>query len=508
MSLSTAFAIGASGLADITARLGIVSQNVANASTPGYSREVAATTALTADGAGRGVARAPATLVTDTALAAATLDATATASGLAARQSALAGIDAAQGAPGAGTDIASQLGKMQDSFTALATDPANATQQSAVVGAAATLAAQIRSVAGAIATARQNAQDAMVSDVSTANAALGQIGALSRQIIAARAGGQSTADLENQRAGVLNTLGQILPLRPVALPNGGLRVLTTNGINLPTDAASGPLAVATATLGPASSYPAAGAPAVTLGGVDVTTQLGAGTLGAERTLRDTTLPAQQATLDEFAHTLSTRLDSQGLTLFTAPSGAIPGGTPPPVQAGYVGYSGIITVNPVVAATPALVRDGTHAVAASATGPAAFTPNPPGGPAGFTTLVSRVLNYAFAAQVQAGVAQSSPATTGLGPTGTLAAPFAPPADLAGFATATLAAQAADSATTSADLAIAQGTQTSLQGKLTAETGVSMDQEMSSMITLQTAYGANAKVLTAVQSMWSTLLGMVQ
>ena len=45
---------------------------------------------------------------------------------------------------------------------------------------------------------------------------------------------------------------------------------------------------------------------------------------------------------------------------------------------------------------------------------------------------------------------------------------------------------------------------LETKLTAVTGVSVDTEMSDMIRLQSAYGANAKVIQAVQDMWTQLL----
>ena len=55
--------------------------------------------------------------------------------------------------------------------------------------------------------------------------------------------------------------------------------------------------------------------------------------------------------------------------------------------------------------------------------------------------------------------------------------------------------------------AQTLQTTLQTKLTNETGVNMDTEMSDMIALQNAYGANAKVMAAVQGMFNQLLATV-
>ncbi len=152
----------------------------------------------------------------------------------------------------------------------------------------------------------------------------------------------------------------------------------------------------------------------------------------------------------------------------------------------------IQVNPVVAATAALVRDGTQAVTASATGATAFTPNPTGGPAGFSTMIGRVLDYVLGAEVQAGVSQPAAVTTGLGATGTLNAPYAPPTTLAGFASALTAAQAQERGAVATALTTETGVQTSLTTKLNAASGVSVDSEMSEMIALQNAYGANAKV----------------
>jgi flagellar hook-associated protein 1 len=50
---------------------------------------------------------------------------------------------------------------------------------------------------------------------------------------------------------------------------------------------------------------------------------------------------------------------------------------------------------------------------------------------------------------------------------------------------------------------QGVQTTLQSRLSSETGVSLDAEMSQMIALQNAYDANAHVLTTIQSMYAQL-----
>ena len=48
---------------------------------------------------------------------------------------------------------------------------------------------------------------------------------------------------------------------------------------------------------------------------------------------------------------------------------------------------------------------------------------------------------------------------------------------------------------------------MQSKLTASSGVSMDTELSNMVALQNAYGANARVVSAAQTMWNSLLTAV-
>ncbi len=154
-----------------------------------------------------------------------------------------------------------------------------------------------------------------------------------------------------------------------------------------------------------------------------------------------------------------------------------------------------------------MRDGTHAVAGSPTGASAFTPNPPGGPAGFSGMIARVLDFALGSQAQPGVAQAAPAATGLGPGGDQNAGFSPPRDLGGFATALVGSMSQTTSAVSTALTSAQALQTGLQARLSSSSGVSIDTEMSNMIELQNAYGANAKIITAVQSMWATLLQMV-
>ena len=160
------------------------------------------------------------------------------------------------------------------------------------------------------------------------------------------------------------------------------------------------------------------------------------------------------------------------------------------------------------ANPALLRDGTHAVAGSAGGPTAFAPNPAGGPAGFTALLDRALDHGLGATAAAGAPWPAIRTGGLGPDGTLASPFAAPPGLEAYAARLAAAQTGDRAAATEARAQAEGLREVLEGKVGQRSGVDPDAEMAAMVALQNAYAANARVLGTVQAMWDSLLAAVR
>ena len=511
MDLGAALSIATSGLASVQGQIAVVSQNVANANTAGYAEEIAAPTSMTAAGQGSGVRLAPTVVVSSPALQTSLYGQNAAVAYQTTMSTALSAVTAVEGstdsATGSDGSLTSLTGALQTAFTSLGADPSNNAQQQTVVDAASSLVSAVQSLAGTYATERQAASDGVATTVATINQSLSTIGSLSSQIVALKAQGLSTADLENQRGAAMTTLSGAVGVRFQEQPNGNMLVSTTSGLSLPTNVASGALAYSSPTLAATSAYGASPTastiPAVTLGGVDVTASLTGGTIGADIQLRDVTLPTDGAELDSFAATVAQRFDAQGLTLFTDANGNVPAaGTNP------VGFSTAMTVNGAVVADPTLVRDGTHDVATGdPSGAASFTSNPAGGPAGFTTLIDRVVQNTFGSEVANGVAQPVVATSGLGTVGTLSLRYDGTGSLTDFAGNLVAAQGADSADATAGLTTATGVQTALQGKLSDATSVSVDSEMATMTSLQNSYSANAKVIAAVQSMFGDLLDAV-
>jgi flagellar hook-associated protein 1 FlgK len=495
VSLDGVIAVASGGIQNINRQMAVVSQNVANASTPGYAAEISTQSSMTADGQGMGVRTGPAVRNVDIALQGEVFGQNATVGGLLTRQTALNAIDSVQGTPGQGGDIASLLGKMQDQFSILLNNPDSQPQQTQTVSTATTLTQAVNSLSASYTAQRQAAQDDIVTQLQTVNTALTTIGSLSLRIITLQVEGLSTADLESQRDTAVGTISNLLDIKVLKQPNGDMMVTTTSGLMLPTH--GGQLTTTSAVMQPGTFYPGGGVPPILLAGADITGQLNGGQIGSDLTLRDTTLPTYQAELDEFSQNMASRFDAQGLTLFTDPTGAVPPpiGTPtPPVQNGYVGFAASIQVNPLVQANASLVRDGTAA--------------PPTGLAGFTGIIQNVLQFALGAEQSPGVPQPPSNTVGLGADGTLNAPYSAPPTLGGIAATLVASQAQDSAATTSRLGTEQAIQSALSAKLSATSGVSMDTEMAHMIQLQNAYGANAKVIAAVQAMLTQFLDSIK
>lgn len=507
MSLDLALSIARSGLSHINRQLAQSAANVANAATPGYTRKEIQAAANVAGGLSSGVRSQEATRAVDTALVTQMNAARAATGAAEVRTRLLEGVEVAHGA--AGQSIGDLTAALGDAFVALRASPSDTLLQSRAVNAADGLAARYNTVSDAILSARQGAQDGMAADVDKLNGTLRQVSALTDQILPMRAQGRSTAELEDQRDAAIATISSIMEVRAVAQPDGGVTLISAGGLNLPLRSTTGPFSIDPATVGVEAFHgPGGSLPGVMLGSTDITDQLGRGTLAAYADLRDRELPLAQAELDVSAAHLAARFDAQGLTLFSGPAGTVPDPSTPYPTGGWIGLAGTIGVNATVRANPAQLRDGSRAVAEGDGGASAFTPNPVGGPADFTALLDRVLNRTFGPEVAPGNAQPGFATTGLGPDGSLSSRFRAARTLGDQAAQIVSSQTSLRAAAAADGKASGDLLGSLETRFAARSGVDMDKELASMVTLQTAYSANARILSVVQSMYDNLLQAVR
>ncbi len=508
MSLDLAFTIARSGIRLLDRQMARAADDIANAGTEGHTRKVLNGNALTAVGDGIGVRGQPVTRDVDIAMQAAEFRARGDEAGAALRTRLLSGVESVHGKPEDGDSLGGLISALRASLVSLREAPEDAIRRGDVVAAADRLVEHYNSVSATIGSARQQAHDALMEEAKAANAALAEIGSLTTDIRREMAAGRSTAALEDKRDLAIAKLSGSLDIFVLRGQGGDVTIVARGGMVLPIDG-SATFSVQPATVG-ATSYHGGGGtlPGLMFGGQDVTRRVVGGRMAAAAELRDITLPRMQAELDLSAATTASRFEAQGLRLFTDNTSAVPDVTLPYAGSTMIGFAGTVQVNAVVAANPALVRDGTHVVPGSPGGPTPFTPNPAGGPDGFATLLDRVLDFTFGPEVSAGNPQATIPSGGLGPDGTLVSAVSGMVTLEAHGSALVASQAGERARAEEAMQRATSLREVLGAKLEERSGVDVDQEVAAMVELQNAYSVNARVLSTIQAMWDALFGAVR
>lgn len=504
MALDGALNMAISGLRLVSRQMSQGADNVANAGTPGYSAKRVTGEAVVEGGVRVLEVRRQIDLSLRTEARLARSEAGSTA----VRAQVLEPLTQLQGDPASGTSIGGLVAGLRDSLVALRATPASSASQGAALRAGLDVAARFKEISNAIERSRQAVHDGLVADVEEANRVLGDLARLDAEARAARGSGVSDAAVLDRRDAALNRFAELLDVTPVTTEEGGLILILRGGSTIPLSLADNPFSLDAARLTPQAYWgPSGEIPGLSLFGTDVTATLKGGRIGAAIELRDRTLPLMQAELDVTASALATRFDAQGLRLFTAGAQTT---TPPPdaSEAGYtgavLGFAQRIDVSQQVIAAPRLLRDGTHPVP-----DIGFTPNPSDGASGFGILLDAVLNRTFGSvSDQEGSPHPDVPTSQLGPGRNLSASFNPPLRLGDIASAVAASHATLTSVAAERADEAAASQARIDGLLAQREGVDVDSEMATLLQLQNAYTANARVMAVVQEMWDALFAAMR
>ncbi len=308
MSFAAIRSIATSALNASQVRIQVAASNIANADVEGYSRQTAVQAATAYTGVGTGTTITAITSDVDRYLLRDLVDAK---SELGAAEVTAAKADALQAlfgtttsSDGTGTSIAASIALLDAALTALAGTPESSTLDNVAVESLDTIVAELRELSTGIQDLRETV-DAEIGDaVTVVNAALTAIGELNARIVAAKSAGQSTATLEDQRNAALMTVSAALEVTYVVKSSGEMLVSTASGTTLVNSS------VHHLSYSPAATVTADTVfAAITVDGVDITSQIEGGSLGALVEQRDTILPAAQDALDGLAASLITAINT-------------------------------------------------------------------------------------------------------------------------------------------------------------------------------------------------------
>jgi flagellar hook-associated protein 1 FlgK len=227
VSLLGALHSGASSLAAQQAGLQVTGNNIANAGTPGYTREVTnlaatgGTQAAPGQYTGTGVGVLSIERQVNAALNESVRNATSDQSSAQTTDSILTRIETAFGALN-DNDLSSRLTAFFNGFSTLANDPSNAGQQAVVVQNGVSIAGYLQSLRKTVAAIGDDVSAQVTAQAQQADTLVKQIAGLNQQIASA---GYGTNALHDQRDGALSQLSQIMDIKVVDQGGGNLNVL-------------------------------------------------------------------------------------------------------------------------------------------------------------------------------------------------------------------------------------------------------------------------------------------
>lgn len=458
-SLSSSLSIAAQALNAASGALQATNNNIANANTPGYTREVPILqeVAPITDGnlsVGGGVTIEAYQSVRDELVQTRIQQETSAQSSANAQ---LASMQQIQPTFVTSTqDIGTDLSALFSSLSNLSTNPTSSSSRQSVLTAGQNLASAFNTASNALTSQQTSFNTQVTSDVSQINQLSQQIAALNPQIAALQGNGSNGGTLEDQQNQLIL---QLSALTNVSITQGknGVTLSTGNGTPLVMGSQSFALQTAAGSNGMTN--------VLDQNGTDITSSLTGGDLGGTVQTRDTTIPGLLTQLDTLANQFGAAINAAqatgfdqngnaGTDFFTFPP------TVPPAVAPVAGSAASITM---AITNPALIAASSDGTAGSNGNLANFSA------VQTTTLPSgQTPGNAYANLVyQVGSLTSN-------------------------------ANAESTATTASLL--------QLNDQLNSVSGVSIDQESANLITYQNAYEAAARVVTTVQAMFTVTMDM--
>jgi flagellar hook-associated protein 1 FlgK len=343
-----------------------------------------------------------------------------------------------------GTDsgIGSAVTQFFDSLQQLSTDPSSLSLRQGVLTAAGNLATVFNTSSQNLLTQRANLDLNVTQTVDDINTLTAQIATVNGQITNLENLKEDASAFIDKRTTLMRQLSGLVDVSVIQTEHG-IALTASNGTPLVSEATSFPLKTFVSTDGTEH---------ILAEGKDITSSLSGGKLGGLIAVRDTTIPGLQSNLDQLAAGLATALNTAHRAGFDLNGNA--GGdlfVPPP--AGGVGAASALSV---AIADPALL-------AASSDG----TP----GSNGNLIVLSAVHDQAVVAGQK-------------------------PLD---FYSRLVFQVGSDTANASADLTASSLILQQLEDQRASISGVSLDEEAANIVRYQTAYQAAARVVTTVNSL---------
>jgi flagellar hook-associated protein 1 len=459
-SLTGTLSLAAQALDADQGAIQVTSNNIANANTPGYSREVAvfesAPTVTEGDITyGEGVTLAQVQGIRDNVVELGVQQ------GLAQQGQVnqyLSSMNQVQSLfnETQGVGLQTPLSNFFEAFQNLSTDPTDTSLRQAVISAGQTLASAFNQASSGLSQVQSGLNQAIPQAVSQINQLTGQIAQLNGEVQSAQNSGADPNQLIDQRNNLIEQLSGLVGVNNITASDGSVTLTTSNGALLVTGQQSYNLTTGTGTSGNVDVFSQ---------GTDITENITGGSLGGDIQARDGSngVIAAEQSLDQLAYSVGTAVNSQQ-------------------EAGYDGNGNLATNEPFftlpasgstgAAATISVALTDPSQVAASSDGTA--------GSNGNALALANIENQTLSGLGgQTAIDYYSNFVSNIG----------------------TEVSSATNEQTAQNLVVQQ-----LQNQQASISGVSLDEESANLIQYQTAYSASAQVVNVIAQISQTAISL--
>jgi flagellar hook-associated protein 1 len=300
-----------SGLLTAQKGLDVISQNVVNVNTPGYTRKIMNQESVVLAGTGAGVQEASVTRAVDDGLMKSMRAQDSTMGKLNTEQLYYPQMEDMFGQVGDSNSIAHTVSNLSTALDSLSTNVNQTSTQFGAVQSGVDTTSQLNNMTTQIQNMRLDADSRIATDVTQINSDLSSIYDLNKKIVRNTAIGAEVSDLQDQRDNKINDVAKYMDITYFPRNDGAMTIYTGGGQVL-LDSQPVQLTHAASTITDSWMSQAGGQfNKITIGvdpNSDLGSQIGSGELRGLLDMRDTTLPNLQSQLDEMAHQLKTTVN--------------------------------------------------------------------------------------------------------------------------------------------------------------------------------------------------------
>ncbi|HWF38103.1 MAG TPA: flagellar hook-associated protein FlgK [Candidatus Acidoferrales bacterium] len=200
-----------------------------------------------------------------------------------------------------GTGLQSSITSFFNSIQQLSTNPSSTSLRAGMLTAAQNLAQNFQSTASSLVSIQRSADLSVSQSVSQINSLTSQIAQLNGEVSQATSTGQNPGTFIDQRDQLINQLSGLVDVSEINAGNNSLTLTTTGGANLVVGNQSFNLT--------SKADPATGFQHVYSQGADITSSITGGSLGGTIQARDSAIPSVLSSLDSLAANVENSLNS-------------------------------------------------------------------------------------------------------------------------------------------------------------------------------------------------------